>query len=308
MFSSIYSSLSYCLSLTLCSTRRQLRRHLSYNNLNSLSAIDFTKLIMAKNNKKLYTVLIEGNVGSGKTTFLEQFNGCQNVLLATEPVQKWQNVHGHNFLGLMYNDPKRWSFAFQSIVQRTMLELHQLRPNPNQNIKIMERSVYSARNIFVENLFKDNFMSAPEYAVLDAWYQWLIENIEIECDLIIYLRTDPEIAFKRIKTRGRPEEKDISFDYIKSLHDLHEKWLNVKMSSIPNVPVVAVDANQDMESVKKQFKFVRDLITANASAIVEPQFKVKNIENDQILKDIQNNMSPNCKLLSDPTLIPSQRV
>jgi deoxyadenosine/deoxycytidine kinase len=61
--------------------------------------------------------------------------------------------------GLMYQDPKRWSFAFQSIVQRTFLELHQARPKPEQNIKIMERSIYSARwskafYIFSENVLK----------------------------------------------------------------------------------------------------------------------------------------------------------
>lgn len=45
-----------------------------------------------------YTVFIEGNVGSGKTTFLEHFASCPNVFLAKEPVHVWQNVRGHNFL------------------------------------------------------------------------------------------------------------------------------------------------------------------------------------------------------------------
>lgn len=45
-----------------------------------------------------YTVFVEGNVGSGKTTFLEQFADCPNVYLAKEPVHKWQDVRGHNFL------------------------------------------------------------------------------------------------------------------------------------------------------------------------------------------------------------------
>jgi len=27
-------------------------------------------------------------------------------------------------------------------------------------------------------------MAAPEYSVLDAWYKWLIENVQIESDLI----------------------------------------------------------------------------------------------------------------------------
>lgn len=147
--------------------------------------ISKTRADMAVNEycNRPYTVFVEGNVGSGKTTFLEQFANCPNVFLAKEPVHKWQDVQGHNFLvstsslsqrrsgiyrsrtltrrcvpipvfyckfpffqGLMYEDPKRWSFAFQSIVQRTMLELHQARPeHPGQNIKIMERSIYSAR-------------------------------------------------------------------------------------------------------------------------------------------------------------------
>lgn len=33
-------------------------------------------------------------------------------------------------------------------------------------------------------MYKDNLMAAPEYAVLDAWYKWLIENVDIESDLI----------------------------------------------------------------------------------------------------------------------------
>lgn len=45
-------------------------------------------------------------------------------------------------------------------------------------------TIYYFRNIFVENLYKDNLMAAPEYAVLDAWYKWLITNVEIESDLI----------------------------------------------------------------------------------------------------------------------------
>uniref|UniRef100_A0A2H8TZG3 Thymidine kinase 2, mitochondrial n=2 Tax=Melanaphis sacchari TaxID=742174 RepID=A0A2H8TZG3_9HEMI len=256
-----------------------------------------------------YTVFVEGNVGSGKTTFLEQFADCSNVYLAKEPVHKWQDVQGHNFLGLMYKDPKRWSFAFQSIVQRTMLELHQARPErPGQNIKIMERSIYSARNIFVENLYKDKLMAAPEYSVLDAWYKWLIENVKIESDLIIYLRTDPEIAYQRIKTRNRFEEKDVSFEYIEHLHELHDKWLNVHNTNIPkNIPVVIVDANQSMDLVRKQFKGIRDLITKNASALVESKTIPTISEIGKNIKDIQH-ISSNCKLISDSAIVPAQRV
>ncbi|XP_026822340.1 deoxynucleoside kinase-like [Rhopalosiphum maidis] len=293
-------------------TSRRFPGRLQYN-VNDITAefISKTRSDMAVNEycNRPYTVFVEGNVGSGKTTFLEQFAECPNVYLVKEPVHKWQDVQGHNFLGLMYKDPKRWSFAFQSIVQRTMLELHQARPKyPGQNIKIMERSIYSARNIFVENLYKDNLMAAPEYSVLDAWYKWLIGNVEIESDLIIYLRTDPEVAYQRIKTRNRFEEKDVSFEYIEHLHNLHDKWLNVHNTDVPkNIPVVIVDANQSMDSVRKQFKGIRDLITKNASALTESKTSPTISEIGKNIKDIQH-ISSNCKLIPDSTIVPAQRV
>lgn len=54
--------------------------------------------------RRPYTVFVEGNVGSGKTTFLEQFTDCPNVCLAKEPVHKWQDVRGHNFLVSVLGD------------------------------------------------------------------------------------------------------------------------------------------------------------------------------------------------------------
>lgn len=54
----------------------------------------------------------------------------------------------------------------------------------------------------------------------------------------VYLKTDPEVAYQRIKTRNRSEEKDVPFEYIKHLHELHEKWLNVNQTDTPkNIPV-----------------------------------------------------------------------
>lgn len=67
-----------------------------------------------------YTVFIEGNVGSGKTTFLELFAGCPNVFTAKEPVNKWQDVCGHNFLvsrtGRKRDDEKGFFFFTRPVV------------------------------------------------------------------------------------------------------------------------------------------------------------------------------------------------
>ena len=52
---------------------------------------------------------VEGNIGCGKTTFLEHFSQFEKqVEVLTEPVDRWRNVNGHNLLQLMYEDPSRY--------------------------------------------------------------------------------------------------------------------------------------------------------------------------------------------------------
>lgn len=46
--------------------------------------------------KAPFTVFIEGNIGAGKTTFLNHFKKYDDVRLYTEPVEKWRNVQGIN--------------------------------------------------------------------------------------------------------------------------------------------------------------------------------------------------------------------
>jgi len=95
---------------------------------------------------------VEGNIGSGKSTFLQYFKKCKNVEVIPEPVHLWKDVQGHNTLDLMYKDSHRWSLTFQSYVQLTMLKIHQ--QWVKAPVKLIERSIYSAKYCFVENLHK----------------------------------------------------------------------------------------------------------------------------------------------------------
>lgn len=48
--------------------------------------------------KRPFTVCIEGNIGSGKTTFLSYFKKFDNVTVLEEPVELWRDVSGTNLL------------------------------------------------------------------------------------------------------------------------------------------------------------------------------------------------------------------
>ncbi|KAG1926699.1 thymidine kinase 2, mitochondrial [Pimephales promelas] len=112
-----------------------------------------------------------------------------------------------NMQGLMYQDPTRWGLTLQTYVQLTMLDRH-VKPM-SLPIRMLERSIYSAKYIFVENLFKSGKMPEVDFAVLSEWFEWIIKNIAIPVDLIVYLQTSPQTCYERLKQRCREEEKVI---------------------------------------------------------------------------------------------------
>ena len=59
-------------------------------------------------------------------------------------------------------------------------------------------------------------MTDAEYIVLSEWFNFLITcpQLNFKIDQIVYLRTDPEVAYERIKKRQRPEEYLIPFQYL----------------------------------------------------------------------------------------------
>lgn len=215
---------------------------------------------MTDNNSMImrpFTVAVEGNIGSGKTTFLNYFKD-QNVFILSEPVQKWRDCEGVNLLDLMYQDPERWAFSFQSFVQLTMLQQHL--KETDRPVKLMERSIYSARYCFVENLLREKILPLPSGLVIHEWFKWIVSNRDLNLDLIVYLRTDPEIAYKRMIDRKRHEESKVPLEYLQKLHKLHEEWLvEKKLFSCP-CPVLVLDANMKISELEKSYLKYQSLI------------------------------------------------
>ncbi|XP_067950709.1 deoxynucleoside kinase-like [Watersipora subatra] len=202
--------------------------------------------------KKL-TVLVEGNIGAGKTTFLNFMQEISSDVTAlSEPVVKWQNINGNNALEMMYEDPKRWSMAFQSYVQLTMLKNH-MEPQTSP-VKMIERSLFSAHYCFVRNLHNTGKMTDMEYEILDQWFHWIKDSQKFDVDLIVYLRASPSTCLERLKKRSRTEEVGIPLEYLESLDELHEDWLTKRKFVHPNVPVLVIDANKDLEEFKLEIK------------------------------------------------------
>lgn len=186
-------------------------------------------------------VFVEGNIGSGKTTLINELNRLyKNITVCVEPIEKWRNFTNVNTLQHFYSNPRKWGFLFQNLVFQTVLNNH----CKKLENKFMERSIYSCRYIFMEYYRKNGILSHIEYKILQEWFDLIVRNVEIKGKFIVYLRTDPMVAMNRIQARNRTEEKSITFKFIHDLHKLHENWLIHKNFEIP-FPVIILNGNDE---------------------------------------------------------------
>lgn len=193
--------------------------------------------------KKPFRVAVEGNVGSGKSTLIKYFEKFKEVETNPEPIETWRDLNGHNLLQLTYSDPHRWNFAFQHNVQLSRLNLQS--KTTNKDIQMFERSLQNNRYCFVEMAHDKGLLSSPEYGVMCQWYEYIEKNVDIGLDLIVYLRSLPEIVHTRMQRRNRPEERTIKLDYLIDLHEYYEKWLMEKYFNLP-CSLLVIDVNKDL--------------------------------------------------------------
>lgn len=181
-----------------------------------------------------------------------------------EPVDKWCDLKGHNLMGHMYQDTSRWSYVFQSYVQLTMVQSH-TRPAVAP-VKLMERSIHSARYIFTENMYISGNMSPVEYAAYDAWYSRLCQLFDCRVDLIVYLRTDPKVVYDRTVGRARAEETGLTLELFEHLHQRYEDWLSDEKFAVL-CPVLVVDANSDLATMYRKYSEGTRKIIANRALL-----------------------------------------
>lgn len=201
---------------------------------------------MTSNSKII--IAIEGNIGVGKSTFTnimrERYN---NSIIVSEPVDMWLNIKtesGDNILGLFYKDIPRWGYTFQNLAYVTRMMKIQDAINTNNDIIFLDRSLGTDKNVFEKMLYDDKLITDIEHDMYNMWCNFYNNYVNKNNDSkYIYLRCDPDIAYKRIQKRGRIEEKNITLDYLNKLHKYHEDWLNKNSSDI-----LIIDCNTDFEN------------------------------------------------------------
>ncbi|MBP6892405.1 deoxynucleoside kinase [Candidatus Babeliales bacterium] len=195
-------------------------------------------------------IMIEGNVGVGKSTFLNYLNQHLDIDVIFEPNQLWQNVDGYNLLEQFFLDQKRWAYTCQSYILCTRIDqiVAELCDSKKQYCFI-ERSMYSGRYCFAKVAQEIELMNGLEWRLYQKLWDREIVRIKHVPAGFIYLRTSAENCLQRIKQRGRFEEEPITLDYLKRIEEKYENWFMKKQGvdeKIANLPVLVLDFTQDL--------------------------------------------------------------
>ncbi|XXG73561.1 hypothetical protein AAC387_Pa07g2459 [Persea americana] len=183
--------------------------------------------------KKRLTFCVEGNISVGKTTFLQRIANetlelRDLVEVVPEPIAKWQDIGPDHFniLDAFYAEPQRYAYTFQNYVFVTRVMQERESAGGVKPLRLMERSVFSDRMVFVRAVHEANWMNEMEISIYDSWFDPVVSVLPgLVPDGFIYLRASPDTCHKRMKLRKRTEEGGVSLDYLRDLHEKHESWL-----------------------------------------------------------------------------------
>lgn len=183
--------------------------------------------------KNRLTFCVEGNISVGKTTFLQRIANetleLQDLVeIVPEPIDKWQDIGPDHFniLDAFYAEPQRYAYTFQNYVFVTRVMQERESSGGIRPLRLMERSVFSDRMVFVRAVHEANWMNEMEISIYDSWFDPVVSTLPgLIPDGFIYLRASPDTCHKRMMLRKRAEEGGVSLEYLRDLHEKHESWL-----------------------------------------------------------------------------------
>lgn len=220
-------------------------------------------------------VIIEGNIGAGKSIFSEALANALRVLGLEANTLPEPDETNNPFLSLYYEDPKRWGYTMQTHLLGKRYEATQYAQHGAQSGRgwfIMDRSYFG--DIYFANVCKNRgYMTEAEYGSYINLHHAMQTAIHYPT-ACVFLHADPATCIGRIARRmsqkaGRVCEAGIEVDYLKELdagiHELEEFLTH-------QTTVISLDYNADRDG--EQIAACARMVAAR---LVEPSAAARSV-------------------------------
>ena len=191
-------------------------------------------------------VVIEGNIGAGKTTLATMLAKDYNARLVLE------NFKENPFLPKFYKDPEKHAFPLELFFMAE--RYHQLKKQKEQDLF---QPISIADYFFVKSkLFAQNNLQKDEQQLFNRLFNIMYSSLP-KPDLLVYLYADVSRLQLNIKKRGRSFEQKITNEYLQNIQDRYLDYLRKQTY----FPVLLLDiSNVDFKEDKKVYEAISVLL------------------------------------------------
>jgi len=195
-------------------------------------------------------VVIEGNIGAGKTTLTRKIADQFNARLILE------QFADNPFLPKFYSDPDKYSFPLElSFLAGRYKQLNE-ELNPQDLFKTFTVADY----YFTKSLvFAASTLNEDEYNLYRQIF-YIIYGSLPKPDIYVYLHLNPERLLENIERRGRNYEKSITKDYLQKIQDNYFAFFKQN----PENKYLVIDINEtDFVASENHYSKIIDAIFFN---------------------------------------------
>ncbi len=200
-------------------------------------------------------IIIEGNIGSGKTMLGKRLEAELGIVLYKE----LSNSTTNKILKLFYEDKKKWAFLLQIHFLNERFRMLMEAQADQKNLSVFDRGLRGDL-IFASTLYEDQQMSSYEYSIYVDLFKTMLQFVQVPT-LLIYLRSSVPMLQKRIKERSRGNEHLIGAEYLQRLNIKYDAWYNsYSLSKKIMIDKDEIDWNSALD-IEKTLRIVKKNLT-----------------------------------------------
>jgi len=192
-------------------------------------------------------IVIEGNIGAGKTTLASMIAARYNARLITE------RFADNPFLPKFYSDPEKYSFPLElSFLAERYRQIREELTSPDLFSSFSVSDYYFMKSL----IFASSTLGPDEYGLYRQIFDIIYTTVP-RPDLYVYLHADTDRLMRNIALRGREFEKSITPAYLKSIQEGYFSFFRQN----PDMRYLILDiGNLDFVNSEKDYELMKGII------------------------------------------------